>query len=89
MKKNEIILTCAPLRFYTENDENLFFEWIKKIKSVKKFEGIGRKLHLHFLSNKIPNQDLLDLMGLFDRYKFDAQQLKVFMNENNKEWFED
>lgn len=24
------------------------------------------------------NEDLLELMGIFDRYKFDAQQLIVF-----------
>ena len=85
---NEIILICSPLRFYTQNDEQLCFDWIEKIKGIKKYEGVGRELHLHILSKDISNDDLLDLIGLFDRYKFNADQLKVFMNDQNKEWFE-
>lgn len=88
MDKN-IILICTPLRFYTENDETLFFEWIHKIKSIKQVKGIGKELHLFIVSNYIPNDDLLDLIGLFNRYKFDIKQLKVFMNEDNKEWFDE
>ncbi len=85
----KVTLICSPLRFYTENDEDLFFKWIKKINCIKEFKGIGNELHLYISSNSIPDKDLLDLMGLFDRYKFDAKQLKVFMNESNKEWFEE
>ncbi len=84
----KVTLICTPLRFYTQNDEGLLFEWLKKIKSIKEIKGVGRELHLHFDSNNIVNEDLLDLMGIFDRYKFDQVQLKVFMNETNKEWFE-
>lgn len=86
--EQKIILICTPLRFYTQNDENLCFGWIKKISCIEKIEGIGRELRLHISSPSISNNDLLDLMGLFDRYRFDANQLKIFMNENNKEWFE-
>lgn len=83
----DIILKCSPLRFYTEDDEELFFEWVKKIKCINKFEGVGRELHLYITSKNIPDNDLLNLMALFDRYKFDADQLKVFINESNKDWF--
>lgn len=87
--KNSITLTCTPLEFYTNRDENLFFNWIKQIKSIKKFKGIGNELHLYIPSRTIPNTELLDLLGIFDRYKFNnADQLKVFMNDENKEWFD-
>jgi hypothetical protein len=85
---DKITLICTPLQFYTQNDEKLFFSWLKKIKCINSFEGVKQSLHLHINSHAIPNSDLLELMGLFDRYKFDAQQLKVFMNDSNKEWFE-
>lgn len=81
----EIIIVCSPLSFYTEHDEELFFKWIKKIKCIKEYKGIGKALHLHIKSNAISNNDLLDLFGLFDRYKLnEAEQLRVFMNEQNK-----
>lgn len=85
--EKKIILICTPLRFYTQNDETLCFEWIKKIKCIKKHIGVGRELHLYVSSKKISNSDLLDLMGFFNRYKFGANQLKVFMSDKNKEWF--
>jgi len=84
----KIILVCSPLRFYTQTDESFLFKWLKKIKSIEKIEGIGNELHLHIKSNKISNENLLELIGIFDRYKFKSDQLKVFKNENNKKWFE-
>jgi len=45
-------------------------------------------LQLYIKSDAISNNDLLNLIGLFDRYKFNAKQLEVFKNENNNEWFE-
>jgi hypothetical protein len=89
MKYEKTTLICTPLRFYTTSDEELFFEWLKKIECIKEFKGIGRELHLHILSKKISDNDLLNLMGIFDRYKFDSQQLRIFINENNKEFFEE
>lgn len=84
----KVILICTPLRYYTQSDENLCFEWINKIKCIKKYVGVGRELHLYLSSNNISYNDLLDLIGLFDRYKFDSSQLKIFMNDNNKNLFE-
>jgi hypothetical protein len=85
----KIILICGPLQFYTKNDETLFNQWIKKIKCIKDYDGVGHDLHLEISSSTIPDDDLLDLMALFDRYKFDSSQLRVFINENNKKWFND
>ena len=84
---SEIILVCSPLIFYTPNDEDLLFEWIKKVSSIKDVKGVGEELHLTFESKDISNEDLLDLFGIFERYKFDISQLKQFKNESNKHWF--
>jgi hypothetical protein len=81
-------LICSPLRFYTDTDEALFFNWLKKIKSILEIKGVGRELHLIFASRHISDKDLREIMGVFDRYKFDNAQLKVFMNDSNKDWFE-
>lgn len=81
---NKIVLKCVPLRFYTQTDEEQYFTWIKKIKSIDTVEGFGRELHIIMKSNKISNQDLLEFIGLFRRYNFDLEQLKIFMNDDNK-----
>src|SRR4030095_356757 len=86
--KEEIILTCTPLEFYTKADENLMFRLIKKIKCIDKYYGIKQVLYLCIRSNKISNKYLADLRALFTRYKFEREQLKAFMNASNKHLFE-
>jgi len=87
-KHKDIVLVCSPLRFYTHNDETLCFEWIQKISCIKDYKGVGRALHLFVSSSDIANEDLLDLIGLFDRYGFDMQQLNIFKNEENEKLFQ-
>ena len=82
------IVICKPLRFYTQTDETYCFKWIKKIKSVIAIEGIGSELHLHVKSMDISKKDLLELVGLFRRYNFDLQPLRIFLNDGNKIIFE-
>ncbi|MBI2775020.1 hypothetical protein HYX58_03365 [Candidatus Dependentiae bacterium] len=83
----KITLVCSPLRFYTTNDEDLFFNWLKKINCIEDYKGVGNALHVHIISNKIEDSELIELFGIFNRYKFDEKQLVVFKNENNKDWF--
>lgn len=82
-----VVLQCTPLKFYTKNDEDLLFKWIKKIKCINKCYGIGKILYLCIESKSISNKYFADLMALFTRYNFDKAQLKIFMNESNKNWF--
>lgn len=86
----EIIIVCTPLKFYAQNDENAFFEWLKKFSCIDKIKGIGKELHLYVSTNDIPFDELQDLYAIFKRYKLEnIEQLQIFKNEKNKEWFED
>ncbi len=89
MKNNpEIILVCKGVIFYSQNDENAFFEWIKKIPSIIRFDGIRDELYLYIKSKTIPNKDLDDLIALFHRYKVkNIKQLALFLNKKNQKWF--
>lgn len=85
---HEIVLVCKAVRYFAPHDEDAFFEWIKKISSIKKFNGVYDELYLFIDSNNIPDTDLDSLIGLFYRYKIkNMNQLKVFLNEQNKSWF--
>jgi len=85
----EIILICSPLRFYTEMDEELLFQWLKAVSCITTIQGIGKELHLCIRDSLIAREDLLNLIGIFDRYKFDESQLLIFKTEENKYLFED
>jgi hypothetical protein len=83
-------LILTPQRFYTLEDEDLFFSWINKINCVKDYTGIGKELHVNILSGPITFNDYNNLYGLFKRYKLkNIEQLKtVFLTKKNKDWFD-
>ena len=87
MKNKEILLICKRIIYYVQNDEDAFFEWIKKINCITKFTGAGDELYLHIASKNISAQNLYELIGLFYRYKTDMKQLQIFLNAKNKAWF--
>lgn len=75
-----ITIICSPLRFYSQEDESLFFDWLSKIKSVESFKGIGRELHLYIPSKEMSFNDLQNLRGIFERYKLKKKdQLNIFV----------
>ncbi len=81
-----IILT--PFVFYSNVDEDLFFEWLKRTPCVKDFKGYGEELHVNSTKN-IDFNDFINLNGIFKRYKFKnyGQLKKLFMNQTNERWF--
>lgn len=68
-------------------DEDAFFEWVYKIKSIIKIEGIGTELYLYCKNKNISRIDLKEIISLFYRYNIDMKQLKIFLNAKNKDWF--
>ncbi|HRN77974.1 MAG TPA: hypothetical protein PLU71_01940 [Candidatus Dependentiae bacterium] len=87
--KYKLVLTCKEIWYFSALDEMLFFVWIQKIPSIKKFDGIGDELYLYFETDVIPDADLMELLALFYRYKIDIKQLSRFLTEDNKKWFYD
>ena len=83
----KFFLTIKSGTFCSSTDEDLFFDWIKKIPSITHCKGIGTNLLLYFKSKRINANDLRELITLFRRYKIDTSELKIFLNEGNKEWF--
>ena len=86
---NHIILVCTPLRFYSPYDEDALFDWLGKIKSIQHIKGVGHELHLYVGSHELSYDDIWNLRGVFKRYNFDREQLKKFMNDENKNLFTD
>ncbi|MCK5633167.1 hypothetical protein KAH94_05425 [bacterium] len=90
MKKKNIKLICKAVGYYTSKDEDAFFEWLKKIPSIVEVEGWSDELHLYIKSSTVPVADLREIIAIFFRYNIkDMTQLKIFLNQKNKEWFFD
>lgn len=78
---------CKGVTFYSHNDETSFFEWISRIKGIKKWEGIGDEVHLHFSKRKVSDECLRDLTALLYRYKIEMSQLQQFITNKNQDWY--
>lgn len=83
MNKNYI--TCKRVIFYSKLDEDMFFEWIKKINCIKSFEGAGDEMYLDFVESELSYDDMKDIISLLYRYKVDMTQLQPFVNQQNKD----
>lgn len=79
-------LECTPISLYTQLDKNNMFEWIERNLCVAEIIGLGPVIYLYVSQEKIDDEALRNLVGLFNRYYFDLQQLTVFMNNDNKHW---
>ena len=78
-------LVCKRVMFYSQNDEDAFFEWISKIKGIKRWEGVGDEIHLYFPKSATSNKCLRELMSLFYRYNVDRRQLLPLINDKNRQ----
>jgi hypothetical protein len=87
MSSNKNYLIGKSVYFYSMNDEKMFFEWIKNIECIKKFEGAGDELYLDLVGQELNYNDIKDLIALFYRYQIDMKQLAPFLNEGNKQAF--
>jgi hypothetical protein len=80
-------LSCKSIWYYSPSDELFFFEWLKRIPSIIKIEGLKDTLYLTVQSTELPDADLREIVALFYRYKVDMKQLAIFLTDTNKRWF--
>jgi len=70
-----IKLKCHRIWFYSPTDEAMFFEFMKRIKAIRKTEGVGENLFL-YVKTPVSEKSLWDLKGLFRRYRIASTELK-------------
>lgn len=82
------ILIKEPSPFFSQHDEDVFFEWIEYIDAVKEVVGAKSGLEIK-IDEGIKDEDLMELISLFSRYSIDMKCLRSFCNPNNEVWFKD
>lgn len=80
-------LVCNSIWFYSDIDEEIFFEWLQKIPSIQKIEAVSSDLNLYVDKKLLNDDDFRELLALFYRYKVDMKQLQTFLTKKNREWF--
>ena len=79
----------AGVRFYHQNDERAFFEWLSRIPCVESYAGDGRRGLVVKLKRRPGKDDLWQLLALCHRYGVDMRQLAKFETPKNRDWFRD
>jgi hypothetical protein len=86
--ESKICLLIIGTSFWSNPDEDMFFEWPQKISCVTNFACHGISMYLFIDSKNISDNDLINLIGYFKRYEVqNPSQLKIFMTEENKHIF--
>jgi hypothetical protein len=68
------VLICNRITYFSPGDEKSFFEWLNRIKAVRRWYGSGDSLFLH-VPSKISVVGYRELDALFRRYMVDRKQL--------------
>jgi len=87
VEDNVIVLHADSVEFYSQNDEQSFFEWLKRIKCIESLGGAGSILEIIVAKNLVDDDSLRDILAIFYRYNINMKQLALFKSERNKEWF--
>jgi len=87
VEDNAIALHADSVEFYSQNDEQSFFEWLKRIKCIECLDGQGSILEIIVAKNLVDDECLRDILAIFYRYNINMKQLAIFQSERNKAWF--
>ena len=84
MNNENIRLVCKSVKYHSMIDEDLFFEWIKKIDCITDVNGSGNKILLSIARQNIDNEILYELIALFRRYKINTKQFEAMLDDGSR-----
>jgi hypothetical protein len=70
-----LLLIPEPTSFYSESDEDYFFDWLKSIPAIKDVVGVRGGLNLT-IEDPIDQLSFYELIGLLTRYQLDKKVLR-------------
>lgn len=73
--------------YFSNGDERAFFEWVSRLRCMKRVEGVGPELRLHVSGRRLSDTCLQELVALFLRYGVSMRQLAQFETPKNRAWF--
>jgi hypothetical protein len=76
-----------PRPFYSQGDEDHFFNWLQSIPEIEKVTGIGRGLEI-VVRRPMEKGSLHDLIALMTRYGLDRRPLKPLCEEQPGDYFQ-
>jgi hypothetical protein len=75
--------------FYSEKDEQHFFETLKQIRSIRSFRGVGRDLILSIDVKSLSVVVFQELIALLRRYRVPLRPLSALADTKTLAWIKD
>ena len=79
---------ASRVHFYSPMDEDAFFEWLKKLPSIKEVYGEVEDIVLSFSEDPISDAEFHELIAIFRRYGVEKGGLGILVNSDNEGWVE-
>jgi hypothetical protein len=81
-----VTLTILEGLYYSQHDENVFYKWLKRVRSVVRLHGESDKLFIEVRADKFDQKDLREMLALFRRYNIDLTALANLEHDTNRPW---
>ena len=78
------ILHTRSVRYLSEGDEDIFFDWLNRIECVTSISGMGDLLTIEVERSAITDECLRELIALFSRYQVDLSQLANLATDEDR-----
>jgi hypothetical protein len=85
----DVTVNGVLARHYGYDGNHNRLSLVRSIGAVQNCRGIGASIQVEVDPLALNDDDLRELIGLFDRYGIDMRQLAQFENESNRIWFRD
>jgi|JI102314DRNA_FD_contig_31_3642703_length_3484_multi_4_in_0_out_0_3 hypothetical protein len=79
-------INASPLDYYSQYDEDSYFERLGRIPSVVSYRGVGHQLEIEFDEKKVNAEDCRELIALFCRYRNSLAPLRQLAKIPGNEW---
>lgn len=87
--QSTVEIRAEHIRYYSQNDEAAFYEWLEKIRCVTSTGGTGYTLCINVQLDLVDQDALRELLALFHRYHISKSQLGELVRPELKSWFHD
>ena len=87
MTDDTIILIANPLVTYSKGDRDAYFEWLSRNPCVQSHKTHGENIEIVVLKSKLDEENLVELIALFERFEQRMEELRVLETSQNRAWF--
>jgi hypothetical protein len=87
VKLQSVVLKATGIKYLSEHDEEVFFQWLGRLRSVTSVRGELQTEEITVTPSRLTDDELRELLALSTRYGVEMSQLSVFRARANASWF--